>query len=88
MCENQEILYIFKLCREHGKFVHEVFPEMFGPEFTVEEWAGWQAYDSLTVCQRYSIDPTDYDDMNEVVGAIERSRAKEQLKWKRISEGS
>ena len=48
----------------------------------------WQAYDLLVVCTRYDMDPRDYDEVEELIDDIARSRAKEAIKIKKLSEGS
>ena len=48
----------------------------------------WQAYDLLEVCTRHEMDPRDYDEIGEVFEDITRARAKEELKFKKLSEGS
>ena len=76
-----------KLCRSHGRFVHEVFPQIFGPDFTPEEFVTWQAYDVLDVCRSHSIDPREYDSFKELANDVESRVAKQKLKWKKIAEG-
>ena len=65
-----------------------MFPYVFGDEFTPEEFVTWQAYDLLVVCTRYDMDPRDYDEVEELIDDIARSRAKETIKIKKLSEGS
>jgi hypothetical protein len=48
----------------------------------------WQAYDLLAVCVRIDIDPRDYDNIKELMEAVSRTQAKEQIRLKKLSEGS
>ena len=79
---------MLKLCREHGRFVHEVFPEVFGNKFTPEEFVTWQAYDFLRVCSRFEIDSREYDKLEDVIKDVNACQAKETLKMKKLAEGS
>jgi len=76
---------MFKLCKEHGRFVHEVFPDVFGNEFTPEEFVTWQAYDLLAVCARHELDPREYDKVEELIEDIDRSKVKEELRLKKLT---
>lgn len=79
---------MFKLCKEHGRFVYEVFPDVYGGAFTPEEFVTWQAYDLLAVCTRHDLDPRDYDKVEDLVADIGHHQAKESLRLKKLSEGT
>lgn len=69
--------------------MYEVFPEIFGEKkLTPEEYMTWQAYDLYAVCLRYEADPREYNGVAELVDDLNRFRAKERIKIKRITEGA
>jgi len=78
---------MFRLCREHSRFVFELFPDVFGNEITAEEYVTWQAYDFMTICGRHNVDPRDFEDLKGVVDEILHRRTKDELRIKKITEG-
>ena len=62
---------IFMRCKERGKFIYEVMPEMFGPSLTLAELEYWRVFNALYSALHLDI-PIDVVSVSELEKKIER----------------